>query len=79
MSRLQPPTPGSQPYPAVRFRECIQNMVTDTEAEESPLGRTKSSHAQLGDTTTSLRRVTVEDLLSMGVPMDVLARTLNGE
>jgi hypothetical protein len=54
-------------------------MVTDTEAEESPLGRTKSSHAQLGDTTTSLRRVTVEDLLSMGVPMDVLARTLNGE
>jgi hypothetical protein len=54
-------------------------MFTDSKAEDAPLGRNKSAHTQLEGAKSVPQQVTVGDLLSMGVPMDVLAKTLSGK
>jgi hypothetical protein len=54
-------------------------MFTDSKAEDAPLARNKSAHTQLEGAKSVPQQVTVGDLLSMGVPMDVLAKTLSGK
>jgi hypothetical protein len=78
-NRLQLPAPESQRSPAVCFHHSTKAMFTDSKAEDSPLGRNKSAHTQLKGAKLGPQQVTVGDLFAMGVPMDILAKTLSGK